>query len=302
MQLDGEKKVTEANRKWVANFQEEQHLAAVKKEEDEQLAATLEIDKEQLDFSDENSELSFIDPAELKAVNDGDRSSSTESDSGSDGEELPSSRVTTPEIVPITILAKPLFHEAEVVGNDTAADWASEVQEAFDALAPSVFVVEDTPVHINSTAPDFWLPGKQDIPKSLLSTKAEAKKQRLAAKKAERKEYELKYTLFWGEQLPIIWTQSHNPADKRLEATQSLEEPRSDLVAQQIADQEVVKSDEVSKPETNACIGEDLETLPEHKKLASTLKHKRRNSRVKAQGKLERAAEKTEKKALVCWR
>jgi hypothetical protein len=298
MQLDGEKKVTEANRKWLADFQKEQRLAAVRKEEDEQLAATLKIDEDQLDFGDEDSELSFIDPAVLKAINDIDRSSSPKQDSGSDSEELLISRATTPEILPVTILAKPLSHEAEIAGNKTAAAWVSEFQEAFDALTPSAFVVEVPPVKANSTTPDLLLARKQDIPKNLLLTQAEAKKQRLAAKKSERKEYQLNYTLFRSEELPVTWTESQDPADKRLEVTQSLEEPNSNIVAQEISDQKVVKSDEVSKPETNSCIDEDFEILPNHKKLAFTLQHKRRSSRVKAQRKLERASEKTEKKAL----
>jgi hypothetical protein len=300
MQHDGKKKVTEANRKWLADFQEEQRLAAVKTEEDEQLAATLKVDEDQLNFGDEDSELSFIDPAVLKAVNDIDRSSSPEQDSVSDSEELPISRATTPEILPVTILAKPLSHEAEIVGNETAAAWASEFQEAFDALTPSAFVVEVPPVKTNSTTPDLLLAGKRDIPKNLLPTHAEAKKQRLAAKKAERKEYQLNYTLFWGEELPVTWTPNAYQQDLETRVTQSLEEPNSNIVAQEISDQKVVKSNEVSKPETNSCIDENFEILPNHKKLAFTLQHKRRSSRVNAQRKLERASEKTEKKALAC--
>ena len=299
IQLDGEKKIVEANRKWLADLREEQRLAAVKKEEDEQFDATLKVDEEQVDFGDKDSELSFIDPAELKAVNDGDRFSSLERNSGSDSEELPISRATTPEIITITVLAKPQSHKADVFSKDIVADWASEVQEAFDALAPSAFVVEATAIKTNPTATVHLLPDKQDIPKNLLPTQAETKKQRIAAKKAERKKYELKYTLFWGEQLPVIWTESRDSADKCLEVTQSLEESSSDLVAQQIAGQEVVKSNKISKPKINACFDDDVDSLPDHKEFAFAWQHKRRITRVKAQRKLERAAEKAEKKALI---
>jgi hypothetical protein len=159
MQLDGEKRVVEAHRKWLADLQEEQRVTAVIKEDDEQIAELLKVGQELSDFSDGDSDASFIDPTDLvcsqnQSGSDGGRSTSPEREreSGSDSDEFVISGVTTPDVLYDRILGRPQA-QVKLIG-DRATDLAAKIHKAIGALAPSAAAVVAVPrtVHPRSLA------------------------------------------------------------------------------------------------------------------------------------------------------
>jgi hypothetical protein len=201
MQLDGEKRVVDAHRKWLAQLQEERRVTALINEEDEQTAQLLEVGQELSAFSDGDSNMSFIDPTDLECIqnqsgSDSDRSSSPERDSGSDSDEVPISGITTPDALYDGILVKPQA-QVELIG-DLAKNLATKVQDAIDSLAPSAAVVVAASPPVNPRCLTSTHQG--DLPMNLLPTKAEIKKQRTADKAAQQKQYQLAYAQFWAEE------------------------------------------------------------------------------------------------------
>jgi hypothetical protein len=227
MQLDGEKRVVEAHRKWLAQLQEERRVTAVIKEEkEEQMAELLEVGQALSDFSDGDSNLSFIDPTDLECIQnqsggDSDRSTSPERDSGSDSDEFTISGITTPDALYDGILVRPQA-QLELIG-DLSSNLATKVQDAIDSLAPSAAVVVATSLPVNPRC----LPSAHqgDLPMNLLPTKAEIKKQQTADKMAQRKQYQLAYARFWAEE---------DSASKRQEAKDLQIEPAVDLARMQV--------------------------------------------------------------------
>jgi hypothetical protein len=292
MQLQGEKKVVEANRKRLASFRVEQRLAVLKKEEDEQVAASLEVDENLLDLSDRNSELSYIDPADLEASKYRDRSTSPERSSDSDSDELPTSRATTPDELPRCILAKPSAQKMELDSNSRASDWATEVQEAMEAIMPSYAV--------NVVAPFatifHQLPSvdEQYIPKNLLPSKAEAKKQRIAEKKAQRAQFAEDYAIFWAEEDALV--KSVESEVEAISISKSQHESGNSL-----ADDEASESRNIVRLATPGVfqdVDDNLTTIPNFKDPASKMKHKSHVARTKEQHRHELPGDKHKKKTI----
>jgi hypothetical protein len=292
MQLQGDKKVVEANRKQLASFRVEQRLAVLKKEEDEQLAANLEVDENLLDLSDRNSELSYIDPADLKANKYRYRSTSPERSSDSDSDELPTSRATTPDELPNCILAKPSAQKMELDSNSRASDWATEVQEAMEAIMPSYVVDVVAPfATISHQSPSV---DEQYIPKNLLPSKAEAKKQRVAEKKAQRAQFTEDYAIFWAEEDALV-----KPVEPEVEAVSICKSwHRSD---NSLADDEASEPHYIVRIATSGAfqdVDDNLTTIPNFKEPASKMKQKSRIARMKEQHRHERAGDKHKKKTI----
>jgi len=292
MQLQGEKKVVEANRKRLASFRVEQRLAVLKKEEDEQLAANLEVDENLLDLSDRNSELSYIDPADLETSKYRDRSTSPERSSDSDSDELPTSKATTPDKIPNCILAKPSVQKMELDSNSRASDWATEVQEAMEATMPSYAVNIVAPfATISHQSPSV---DEQYIPKNLLPSKAEAKKQRVAKKKAQRAQFAEDYAIFWAEEDALV--KSVESEVEVVSISKSQHGSDNSLADDEASEPHYIVR--IATPGAFQDVDDDLTTIPNSKDLASEMKQKSRIAPMKEQHRHERSGDKHKKKTI----